>query len=282
MLRNSCGSSFVLLLAVSAHASRVTSVEFREGNGEHPSLSVPSSASIAVDVRTNGARTRSSSGMVSYKRHTWYLAAVSDHWIDFQEKPLMSGGTLAVAKRHATFVGWNNLMTRMVTRYLWWKDYDKDHFQIGSRCLMYKEEGPKGYIDPFIQVQARGFWGQNKMEHFVQDPSQPAEGGLEFFKMASTMTSHDMVMVGDMVTEADGKNTRNATLTSTAKDYETTFSVVYSDRKDSTMEDHEEIIYQYQADCETVQGFHDVPQVCLDELLAVEYECGQAELRHAQ
>lgn len=70
--------------------------------------------------------------------------------------------------------------------------------------------------------------------------------GLEFFKMASTMTSHDMVMVGDMVTEAAGKNTHNATLTSTAKDYETTFSVVYSDRKDSTMEDHDEIIYQYQ------------------------------------
>lgn len=156
MLRNPRGSSFLLGVLAVVRASRLTSVEFFQEKGEHPSLSVPSSASISVDVRTNGARTRSSSGMVSYNMHTWYLTAVSDHWIDFQEMPTMSGGTLAVAQRHATFVGWNNLMTRMVTRYLWWKDYDKDNFQIASRCLMYKEEGPKGYRDPFIQVQARG------------------------------------------------------------------------------------------------------------------------------
>lgn len=146
----------LLVLAICAHASRLTSVElFQDEKDEHASLSVPSSASISVDVRTNGARTRNSSGMVSYNRHTWYLTAVSDHWIDFQEMPTMGGGTVAVAKRHATFVGWNNLMTRMVTRFLWWKDYDKDNFELQSRCLMYREEGPKGYRDPFIQVQAR-------------------------------------------------------------------------------------------------------------------------------
>lgn len=92
---------------------------------------------------------------------------------------------------------------------------------------------------------------------YIGDSSvEPAAqlSGLEFFKMASTMTSHDMVMLGDMVTEAAGKNTRNATLTTTAKDYETTFSVVYSDRKDSTMEDHDEIIYQYQVLGEVVAG----------------------------
>ena len=80
-------------------------------------------------------------------------------------------------------------------------------------------------------------------------------------------------------TEVDGKNTINATLVSTRDGRNSTYTVQYSDHVESAMSKHDSMIYRYlDQRCDTVSNFRDVPEICVDELLAVEYECGYAEL----
>lgn len=50
-------------------------------------------------------------------------------------------------------MGWNSLLSGMVSRYLFVTDYDEEGTQILSWCLMSKEPRNKGYIDPFVEVQ---------------------------------------------------------------------------------------------------------------------------------
>ena len=253
------------ILLCAAHAARFTMDDEKEKSdtSQHPHLQLPSSAKVNGQVTTDGAGTWKSGGSVSYKRKLWWLTAVSDHWIQFQEMPKSGAVT-----RHTTFLGWNNLVNRMVTRYLLVTDYDKQWDELRTDCFTYEEEGPKGYIDPFVEVQEK-FW------------LEAEESGLEQWKTPSMVTSHGTKMLGTMTTETGGKNTVNATLLSTKAGHETIYTVLYSDHVGSAMEDHDKKIYMYKdMNCKTVTNFFDVPEVCVDELLAVEYGCGYAELHH--
>ena len=129
------------ILLITADAARVTTQAAVQSvqKQEHPSLQLPSSAEISASVTIDDGVKWTSSGKVSYKSNPWYLTAVSDHQISFKEKQRKSG----VQSRHTTFVGWNNLLNRMVTRYLFVTDYDDRGHELSSKCLTYKEEGAK-------------------------------------------------------------------------------------------------------------------------------------------
>mmetsp|Transcript_80791 Transcript_80791/g.127637 ORF Transcript_80791/g.127637 Transcript_80791/m.127637 type:complete len:264 (+) Transcript_80791:70-861(+) len=245
------------ILLVAATATRITL-----DKSEHPGLQLPSSAKVSARVTTDGAVKWSSTGTVSYKSTAWYLTAVSDHILKFQEAP-NSGAD----HRRTTFVGWNSLLSGMVSRYLFVTDYDEEGTQIGSWCLMSKEPRNKGYIDPFVEVQ----------EKFMLDS---AFKGVWSWKTPTIVTSHNTRMHGTMNTEVDGKNTINATIVSTRDDHQSVFTVEYSDHVKQAMPTHNSIIYRYMDEsCDEVPNFEDVPQICVDELLAVEYGCGYSELQ---
>ena len=83
-----------------------------------------------------------------------------------------------------------------------------------------------------------------------------------------------------MYTEVDGKDTINATVVSTRDRRNSTYTAEYSLHAQSALSDHDSLIYKYlDHSCETVSDFRNVPEICVDELLAVEYECGYAELQ---
>ena len=104
--------------------------------------------------------------------------------------------------------------------------------------------------------------------------------GVWSWKTPTIVTSHNTRMHGTMNTEVDGKNTINATIVSTRDDHQSVFTVEYSDHVKQAMPTHNSIIYRYMDEsCDEVPNFEDVPQICVDELLAVEYACGYAELQ---
>ena len=168
---------FVAVLVVAATATRIAvDSKLEQSKLEHPQLDLPSSAQawtafcflqtrevscsgkppgkpspqVAGRVTTDGLVKWSSTGAVSYKKaKLLYVTAVSDHNIHFQEKP--KSGAL---HRHTTFVGWNNLLTGTVTRYLFVTDYDEKR-EILSWCKTSTEPRDKGYIDPFVEVEEK-------------------------------------------------------------------------------------------------------------------------------
>ena len=104
--------------------------------------------------------------------------------------------------------------------------------------------------------------------------------GVWSWKTPTIVTAHNTRMHGTMNTEVDGKNTINATIVSSRDDHQSVFSVEYSDHVKQAMPTHNSIIYRYvDESCDEVPNFEDVPQICVDELLAVEYACGYAELQ---
>ncbi|CAJ1377156.1 unnamed protein product [Effrenium voratum] len=254
---------FVAVLVVAATATRIAvESKLEQSKLEHPQLDLPSSAQVAGRVTTDGLVKWSSTGAVSYKKAKFlYVTAVSDHNIHFQEKP--KSGAL---HRHTTFVGWNNLLTGTVTRYLFVTDYDEER-EILSWCKTSTEPRDKGYIDPFVEVE----------EKFRLES---ALGPVWSWKLPKKLTSYGTQLLADMYTEVDGKDTINATVVSTRDRRNSTYTAEYSLHAQSALSDHDSLIYKYlDHSCETVSDFRNVPEICVDELLAVEYECGYAELQ---
>ena len=197
---------------------------------------------------------------MSYKSRGWYLTAVSEHFITFHEKH-SSGAD----HRHTVFIGWNNLLTRMVDRYLLVTEYAEGKKRLAA-CLTYRDERPKGYIDPFTKVQ--------------DEFNLASTGKVDVWNTATIKTSHGTNMIGKMFTQVGGKHTINTTLHSTLEDRKTIFSVVYSNQVNAAIADHDDVIFKYRGQaCHTVTNFFNVPEVCVDDLLALEYGCGYAELR---
>ena len=252
----------VLLLSMAANGARVFPGFNNVASARHPSLGVPLSARATAHVITDGDQKWSSTGNVSYKlTKLLWLTAVSDHIITFDEK--QPGG---VDRRHTMFVGWNNILTRMVDRYLFVTDFDQEK-ELRSECYTYTDERPQGFWDPFEQVESN-------FDLVRESPE------VDLWKTPKITTSHGTQMLGRMFTEAGGKNALNTTIVSTEKNHKSTYSIVYSDRAQSAIADHDELVYKYQEmTCTTVSGFQNMPEVCVDDLLALEYGCGYAELR---
>ncbi|CAE7381250.1 unnamed protein product [Symbiodinium natans] len=246
-----------LLLALTASAARISA---GTRGGDHPSLSLPSSARVDAQVTSDGTLKWTSKGNVSYTfTDLLFLTAVSDHVLTFPE-----GQRGTVERRRTTFVGWNNLVTRTVTRYLFVAEYGQGK-ELRAECFTYQRQGPSGYIDPFSQVES----------NFDLVHEGPGEA---FWKTPQLSTPHGSMMSGRKFTEVGGKNTMNATIVSTEKHHKTTYTAVYSDHVPSAVADHDDLIYKYrETTCTEVSGFQNIPAVCVDDLLAIEYGCDYVE-----
>ena len=132
-------------------------------------------------------------------------------------------------------------MTRMVWRYLSVTEYDQQS-QLSSECLTYKEERPKGYIDPFVKVED---------EFYLESHDVP-----QLWRTRTSFTEHGTQLTGTMFTEADGKNAINATIVSRSLDHETRYTFMYSHHVNSAVSYHDDMIWKlYEGSCKTVPSF---------------------------
>ena len=58
-------------------------------------------------------------------------------------------------KQTATWVGWNNVLTNVVTRYLIVEDFAANGTVVSQQCTQYPDTNPPGYKDPISLMAAR-------------------------------------------------------------------------------------------------------------------------------
>jgi len=174
-------------------------------------------------------------------------------------KPQKNGATL----REALWLGWNNIITKAVTRYLIVTDYASNGKLISEHCKKYPDHDPPGVIDPiFVMLDRYNFVSQKKDYLYWQYKLNTAHGTLQIANMTTNMTGIPLsVSIGSTIPGKQGSS-----------DY----ILDYFNSQPFVTDNS--IFWRYKDyNCMEVKNLT-APDVCLDDWLVLEYECGYQDL----
>jgi len=171
------------------------------------------------------------------------------------------------AKSLETFwLGWNNLLTNRVDRYLIVKELDANGATIKEQCTTYPDVNPKGYKDPLPLMADR--------YKLVKSSSKSNEYVYQWdLQNGGQMTS---------VMESDPKGfpPTSVAITSTTRDgHNSVYNFSYAPPVQWV---DPNVFYEYKKhECATVSNFT-TPETCLDPWLVIQYECAFTEGLNAE
>jgi len=168
------------------------------------------------------------------------------------KRPRASGAT----SLQVTWLGWNNLLTNRVDRYLIVREVASSGTVL-EHCTTYPDVNPKGYKDPLPLMADR--------YKLVNSSSSSSEYMYQWhLQSGADMTSAMVADVSGWPPKSVAVSSK--TLLGQVSSYDFTYGAPER-RVDSS------IFYEYKKyKCSTVSNFT-TPQVCVDSWLALQYEC---------
>lgn len=162
---------------------------------------------------------------------------------------------------HTVWLGWNNLLTNRVDRYLIVKEMDVNGKALKEKCTTYPDVNPKGYKDP-LQLMVHRY----KLTHSSSDFSE---------YVYQWKLQNEAEMTSTMIAGPNGFPPRSVSVKSNTKDgHDSLYNFSYAPPSHGV---DPSVFYEYKKyDCETVSNFT-TPDVCVDPWLAIQYECSFTE-----
>jgi hypothetical protein len=155
------------------------------------------------------------------------------------------------------WIGWNNLLTNRVDRYLIVKELDGTGARIKEQCTTYPDVNPEGYKDPLPLMAERYKLAKSSANFSEYEYQWTLRSGAQ--------------MLSTMVSDANGFPPKSVAITSTTRDgHESAYNFSYMA---PVHEVDPSIFYEYKKyDCTTVSNFT-TSDVCVDPWLVMQYEC---------
>eukprot|EP00327_Prymnesium_parvum_P017089 CAMPEP_0113256998 /NCGR_PEP_ID=MMETSP0008_2-20120614/15068_1 /TAXON_ID=97485 /ORGANISM="Prymnesium parvum" /LENGTH=507 /DNA_ID=CAMNT_0000105389 /DNA_START=7 /DNA_END=1530 /DNA_ORIENTATION=+ /assembly_acc=CAM_ASM_000153 len=242
--------------SASRRAVTPLAIEDKSTTPAHPNTAALLGASYqeSASYEVDGKPVWTASGKSQF---SWGGLHAPAYLLAFTEMYLRRAGSPVDTSR-VSWIGWNNVLTQRVDRYLIVEELDASQKVIQKKCLTYPDHNTPGYVDPILIMANR---------YKLVDQTSANATYRYVWELASGATQTSMLTTPLNGVPATGTSAR------VSADKRSGSKTRYDFKTAEAGPVNFDLFYQYkQHDCITVANFS-APDVCVNSWLTLQYEC---------